>query len=339
MSERRAGGSRVFVSPAGGRAAGAVHVVPLADAHRPEAEALARAGLEVARARVPALPADATLPGLGHFVGNGMGVAAVADGAVVGFLGAYAPFDDAFGVPGLRGTFTPVEAVALAEVLPRGLTRGALVARLYTEAAALWTARGAMSHAIAVWAHDAPVTDALFRLGFGMRCAEAVADARGLAALPQAGVGVTVSEASEVDLDALVPLAEGLVRHLNGSPSFMVHREDCAADLRRQVREGARFHVAALDGVPVAYLRTSATGESFVTEHPAMRSVTGAFCVERLRGTGVMEALLGEVARECVRSGETLLGVDFETLNPAAERFWLKRFTPYTTSLVRRLDR
>lgn len=315
-------------------------IVPLTEELRGGAEALGRAAYGNARAAVPSLPADPTIPGLSHFVGNGMGVAAVAGDAVLGFMAAYPPFDEAYGVAGLRGCFTPVEAFGIADALPAGLTRGALVARLYTAAAAVWIERGALSHSVAVWAHDAEATDALFRLGFGMRCADAVADAHALASsLPTPAGGVTVREASGGALADVVDLSRGLIRHLNASPSFMAHHEDGLVDLLRQAAEGARFYVAARDGEPVAYLRTAATGESFVTEHAGMRSVTGAFCVEAARGTGVMDALLGEVARQSCADGETLLGVDFETLNPAAEGFWLKHFTPYTRSLVRRLDR
>jgi len=33
-----------------------------------------------------------------------------------------------------------------------------------------------------------------------------------------------------------------------------------------------------------------------------------------------------------------LLGVDFESFNPTASNFWLKYFTEYTHSVVRRID-
>jgi hypothetical protein len=36
--------------------------------------------------------------------------------------------------------------------------------------------------------------------------------------------------------------------------------------------------------------------------------------------------------------GYTLLGVDFESINPAAYRFWLKHFEAYTSVVARRID-
>jgi len=36
--------------------------------------------------------------------------------------------------------------------------------------------------------------------------------------------------------------------------------------------------------------------------------------------------------------GYKLLGVDYESFNSTANGFWLKYFTPYTNSVVRRID-
>lgn len=33
-----------------------------------------------------------------------------------------------------------------------------------------------------------------------------------------------------------------------------------------------------------------------------------------------------------------MLGLDFESINPTAYVFWTKYFTPYTHSVVRRID-
>ena len=53
------------------------------------------------------------------------------------------------------------------------------------------------------------------------------------------------------------------------------------------------------------------------------------------RGKGVMQALV------CLAKKETrarYLGVDLETMNPAAAGFWRKQFTFYTSGLTRRVD-
>lgn len=38
------------------------------------------------------------------------------------------------------------------------------------------------------------------------------------------------------------------------------------------------------------------------------------------------------------KEGYTRLGVDFESINPTADRFWSKYFTAYTQGVVRRID-
>lgn len=38
------------------------------------------------------------------------------------------------------------------------------------------------------------------------------------------------------------------------------------------------------------------------------------------------------------KEGYTRLGVDFESINPTADRFWSKYFAAYTQGVVRRID-
>lgn len=59
---------------------------------------------------------------------------------------------------------------------------------------------------------------------------------------------------------------------------------------------------------------------------------------EEHRGKGVCQNLLNFVISTLNADGYTQLGVDFESFNPAARGFWLKYFTPYTHSVVRRID-
>jgi hypothetical protein len=42
--------------------------------------------------------------------------------------------------------------------------------------------------------------------------------------------------------------------------------------------------------------------------------------------------------RRLAAQGRTRLGVDFESINPYGSGFWLKYFTAYTCSVVRRID-
>lgn len=79
-------------------------------------------------------------------------------------------------------------------------------------------------------------------------------------------------------------------------------------------------------------------GETFACETPDMMNICGAYCMPEYRGTGVYQELLAYLINVLKEEGYTRLGVDFESFNLTARGFWLKFFTPYTNSLVRRVD-
>ncbi len=69
-----------------------------------------------------------------------------------------------------------------------------------------------------------------------------------------------------------------------------------------------------------------------------MRSITGAFTRPDARGGGVATALLAWLIDRLREDGYERCGVDLESFNPLAHRFWLRHFTPYTLGVVRRID-
>ena len=56
------------------------------------------------------------------------------------------------------------------------------------------------------------------------------------------------------------------------------------------------------------------------------------------RGKGIFQGLLNYAITKLKAEGFDSLGVDFESFNPTASGFWLKYFTAYTKSVVRRID-
>ena len=68
------------------------------------------------------------------------------------------------------------------------------------------------------------------------------------------------------------------------------------------------------------------------------RHIRGAYCLPEHRGKGLYQNLLNFTISVLKREGYTKLGVDFESFNPTARGFWLKYFTAYTNSVVRRID-
>ena len=82
----------------------------------------------------------------------------------------------------------------------------------------------------------------------------------------------------------------------------------------------------------------TAGGDTFIAHDRGYLDMGSAFCLAEHRGKGVYQNLLNLAITVLREEGYTRLGVDFESLNPAAYGFWLKYFDAYTHSVVRRID-
>ena len=104
------------------------------------------------------------------------------------------------------------------------------------------------------------------------------------------------------------------------------------------IQEGARYFVAKQNGKICAFVKISVSGETFVAMGDTYRHIRGAYCLPEHRGKGLYQNLLNFTISALKREGYTRLGVNFESFNPPARGFWLKYFTAYTNSVVRRID-
>ena len=103
-------------------------------------------------------------------------------------------------------------------------------------------------------------------------------------------------------------------------------------------KQKPRYFAAKANGALVAYMKLSKKGEIFLSDQADMMNICGAFLLPEFRGKGMYSAFLGYVASILAREGYQRIGVDFESFNPTARGFWLKHFTAYTNSVVRRID-
>lgn len=303
--------------------------------HVAEAVFLAQKQLDMERAAVD-LPA-CVLPELSSLV-NGLGVAAVENGRLVGYLGAYGPFHGMFGTWGTGyqeqfvGVFSPVHAHGLAETAPNRTLQ-----RMYQAAADRWVRAGAKYHAIALYEHEKVAKQELFRYSFGQRCADAIRRVELLNATPVNGV--TCCELPAGSGDAVRDMRWALDEHLCQSPCFMARTEaGRRAWLDAVKHRDSRLFAATVEGRLIAFMEVCSDGENFISEHEGMRNICGAYCVPAWRRTGVSQLLLDYVLSAMARDGVIYLGVDYESFNPTAAGFWEKYFAPYTASVVRRID-
>lgn len=296
-----------------------------------QAQRLAAENYTEARASVPVLP-ETALPPPDHFAENGMGVAAVENGVLLGFLGGFFPFRPVYCTPDTAGVWSPLHAHAVQKE-----NREKIWQRLYQAAGEKWAAAGAASHSVTLYMQDPDAQKALYFYGFGVRCTDLMRPLTEISA-PDCG-GIRFAALSAENASLLRPLRHALVDHLGKSPCFMKHDETGTAGFldRREADPPRMF--AAFDGdTPIAYMELDDEGENFASCAPGTANICGAYCLPSYRGQGIAPALLQHMIRTLREEGYARLGVDCETINPTAVHFWRKYFTPYTTSVVRRID-
>ena len=309
-------------------------IVKFKTRHVEMAVKIARQNYEEARRNVPALPEIDDMPDLIWYADNGFGVAAFEEGEMVGFLCSVPPFANAFRTTNATGVFSPMGANGAI-----GANRAEIYARMYQAAGEKWAAAGATSHAICLYAHDNEVQEQFFRYGFGLRCVDAVREMDELVA--PSFSKYDFRELATKDFQLIIPLNRMLDAHMAKSPTFMPRPSEIGTEfVNKAVENNYRYFVAQRDGEIIAFVGVTAhEGETFVCNMTGyMHITTGAFCLPEYRGTGLFQRLLNFAIQTLKAEGFTRLGVDFESINPNAYGFWLKYFTAYTHSIVRRID-
>ena len=134
---------------------------------------------------------------------------------------------------------------------------------------------------------------------------------------------------------------ESKARHLRASPVFLRIPGAPAPEIqRRRIADpdGAVF-LASVDDRRVAFLRIGPSEDDVATivRDPGTASITNAFTVPGLRGAGIGSALLAEAVAWAREAGYVRVGVDHESANREAGRFWGRHAAPVALSLARRL--
>lgn len=308
-----------------------MNIVNFEKEHIDAAKAIVLANYSEEKQFVKELPDVNEFPNLGEFAENGLGVAAFEQDKMVGFLCCFRPWENAFGSTA-KGTFSPIHAHGAAAE-----NREMIYRRMYQAAAEKWVANGIAYHAIAMYAHDEKALRTLFSYGFGLRCVDAVRDMESIVCLPIQELQFRVLP--KVEITKIREMRRQLSAHLGSSPCFMYSRKQEFENwLVRAEARNTDVYVAEMNGMLVAFIEVADDGENFVTETANMKNICGAFCLPEYRGNGIFANLLNYVVGTLRQQGITRLGVDFESYNPTASGAWNKYFTPYTHSVVRRID-
>ncbi len=296
-----------------------------------DARILLKENFEEARRSHPILPDDVYIPSVEQLFTNCLGSAAYEDDKMIGFLSGFGPWGPVFCTKDAMGVYSPLHAHAAVRENRKGIYQ-----MLYQAAAEKWARMGAASHTITLYDPDEDAKEAFFEYGFGKRCVDLMRTTDGMNISSKK---MEFSELSKSDGTQIRHLRRALNQHLSKSPAFMKTDENVIENwLDKREADPPRVFIAEMDGEICAYMEVQDEGENFITAHPSIMNICGAYCLPEFRGQNIASALLNFILETLKRENMPLIGVDCESINPTAIHFWKKYFTPYTQSLVRRID-
>lgn len=261
----------------------------------------------------------------------GWGIMAFHQKNLVGFL-VGEPIEKLFGE--VMGVYTPLYGHGAIKG-----DRSFIYQELYRKTAREWINREYLTHCITLWGHDEESISTWFWLGFGLRCVDAICCIEKME-LKESDLDCKVQKMDLTSISSLTKIHKLHHQYFSLSPLFMYREdEDPFLDLKNWI-QGENHHLFAVfyQGEPLGYIKLQPYAENFISNHPSLMNITGAYVIEEKRGQGVARILLKAVKEFLIEEGYLLCGVDFESFNILGRSFWRKYFTPYTLSLQRRMD-
>lgn len=262
--------------------------------------------------------------------------AAIEDGRLVGYLGAY--LVDHFRETKRKGAYCPEWAHGAVNGKKPEVYRS-----LYRHLAGQWAAAGCGVHAITLLANDKEAFGIWCWNGFGMVVVDGVRPLQPFRSISPAGApspkGITIRMANLADAAALADLDVEHWQHYARPPVFMVPQipddeqkwKDFLSDSQNSV------WLALVNNQAAGFLRFNGSNYQATEVLNAENSfcITGAYVRLEVRGLGVASALLEAALRDYSTRGFERGVVDFESFNPEAASFWPRFFDPVCFSLMR----
>lgn len=259
------------------------------------------------------------------------GAVAVERGKLLGYLSFWGGWDGHFG--NVKGSFSPLFANAFS-----GKNRGKTASLLFQYTSEEMIKEEILSFAICTYSHDAEVMASLTMNGFGIRCTDAIRNVDKPLCI-EINTKYYYEEMHYSDASCLLSLKNSLVRHLRKSPTYFPNDEFTEEAFSAMCkRRQSRFFVVKNKSEIIGYIEIMKDGETFITDELDMLNICGAYLKENYRGKNILQSLLSFAFEIMKKDGIKRIGVDCETINPTALRFWGKYFDSYTYSFIRRID-
>lgn len=269
---------------------------------------------------------------LSDMIDHDLGMVALKNDNLVGFITCYQPIENFFGT--VKGAFSPIHG--------HGATkedRYLIYSKLYQKVAERWVKQGILSHGIALYAHNTVSIDSFFHNGFGLRCIDAITTLDKQISNFEYNKDFEIEEISINEIDCILALKNKLIKHLAQSPTFLTYQKVNNEELKsKALKRKSRIFTISNKNRVIGYLEITDSGENFTCDHDKTINICGAYLIKEYRGKGLFESLLSFMFRKLKKEGYQRCGVDYESINPLADNFWAKHFTPYTYSVVRRID-
>ena len=304
-------------------------VLPFTSEHTQQAKKLAELSFIEENQRLNNILPNSNIPDLPASADNNLGVAAFDGDRMLGYICCYAPLRNLFGTS--NGVYSPLYANGAQKQ-----NRQKIYSAMYQYASNSWVEKKLLSHVITIYANDKEALNSFFDNGFGKRCVDAIADINSFPCKLQNED--MFSELAKNQFDKVHHLSNMTIKHLQKSPCFMPNKEESLNSFLNDITDDVRIFTAQRGGKTAAYLKIQNNGETFISKSKNMINLTGAYVLDEFRGSGIATDLLNYVINVLKNEKFTHLGVDFESINPAANSFWQKYFIPYTYSLTRRID-
>jgi GNAT superfamily N-acetyltransferase len=285
---------------------------------------------------------------LAALAAHGIGRAAVRRGRVLGTLVGW-PVDASGTAPaGTSRVYCPEGAAGVAPDFEPGEARR-LLEGLVEAAERDWVRAGIRTHLVSATADDMVLRETLAWLGFGISVVDALATTEAFGTTPanppsdRAPSPPVVRLAGPADLGAVLALEIGLRDHLVDSPTYLVLGEPLdrsAWEVSLADPAFATFMAIDATAEAVGFLRIGPPADDVapVVRDPGTASVSRAFTLADRRGAGIAAGLLGAAVAWAADRGAIRIGVDFESANVLATRFWTAHFSPVVLTHRRMLD-
>lgn len=249
---------------------------------------------------------------------------------LVGYMMFADVWDGFFGL--CKGSFCPLGESAVSFELRT--ERKKVMSLLFEGISNEMVRDGVYSFALSRFAHDTDANNSLILNGFGIRCSDAMAKIKSIPefSMPEK---IEFKEVSFGSFGIFKNLKMQLVHHLENGPVFS---PSDLSNFDQWFEDDSKRCFGAFCGEePVGFISCKkGDGENYLCDN--IYNICGMYVKEEYRKDGVGKALLSCLSKILEKEGAECLGVDYETLNPTALRFWTKFFSPYTYSFHRRID-